>query len=132
MTDTIIVTTQEEMDAAIANESIVYGTHRIEVRGTEIISVKAHRELDIWAYGSSTVIALESAIVRAYDSSTVFATDSTTVTAYDSSTVFATDSATVWANDLTTVWATNSATVLARKYVAVHRISSGAGGRPTS
>ena len=145
MTNTIIVTTQEEMDSVIADESIVYGTHRIEVHGTKTISVKAHRKLDIWAFGSSRVLVNDSATVQATDSATVWACgsskvqvdDSATVLACDSSTVlaygsskvcaygsskvWAYGSSTVWAYGSSTVWATDSSTVWATPQVAVHR-----------
>ena len=74
-----IVTTQAELDAAIA-------------RGAAFVDVKSPAGvwLEVRAYGSSTVTACDSSTVTACDSSTVRACDSSTVRAYDSSTVTAT------------------------------------------
>ena len=58
MKDTIIVTTQEEMDAVIADASIA---HRIEVRGNGLISVTPQCPLDVWVFDSVTVTACDSA-----------------------------------------------------------------------
>jgi hypothetical protein len=79
-----IVTTQAELDAAIAAK-----VDWIEIRSAKGVW------LTVTATGSSTVTAYDSSTVTAYDSSTVTATGSSTVAAYDSSTVTATDSTAV-------------------------------------
>ena len=124
MKDTIIVTTQEEMDAVIADASIA---HRIEVRGNGLISVNPQCPLDVLVFdsvtvtacGSAAVWACDSSKVNACDSSMVWASDSSKVTAYDSSAVTAYDSSKVNACGSATVTAFNSSTVTARGSAAV-------------
>ena len=93
MKDTIIVTTQEEMDAVIADASIAHG---IEVRGNGLISVNPQCPLDVWVFDSVTVTACGSAAVWAYDSSTVHAHGSSAVTATSTVSIHKT-------NDLTNI-----------------------------
>jgi hypothetical protein len=109
MTDPITVTTQAELDAAIA-------------AGARVIDIRSEpgSYITVTACGSATVRAYDSATVTAYDSATVRAYGSTTVRACDSATVRACDSATVTACDSATVRAYDSATVTARPRVAVH------------
>ena len=108
MKDTIIVATQEEMDAVIADAPIA---HRIEVRGNGLISVNPQCPLDVLVFDSVTVTACGSAAVWAYDSSAVTACDSSAVTAYGSSAVHAYDSSAVTASDSSTVHACDSSAV---------------------
>ena len=110
MNDTIIVTTQEEMDAAIANASIA---QRIEVRGNGLISVNPQCPLDVWVLGSVTVTACGSAAVWACDSVTVTASGSATVWASGSATVWASGSSKVTASGSATVWSSGSSKVTA-------------------
>ncbi len=101
MTVTVTVTSQAELDAAIAaGESDI------------VINSPAGVWLDLRTPKATRVTALGSSTVTAWDSSTVTAWDSSTVTARDSSTVTAWDSSTV------TAW--GSSTVTAAAYVAVH------------
>ena len=126
-----IVTTQAELDAAIAadkrdvviksppsswlvvRDSAVgaYDSATVEAYGSA--TVAAHGSATVEAYGSATVRAYGSATVEAYDSATVQAYGSATVRAYGSATVRAYDSATVQAYDSATVQAYDSATVRA-------------------
>ena len=117
MNDTIIVTTQEEMDAVIANASIAQS---IEVRGNGLISVSPQCPLDVWVFDSVTVTACGSAAVWACDSSKVNACDSSMVWASDSSKVWASGSATVWASNSSTVHAYGSSTVTAFNSSTAH------------
>ena len=123
MKDTIIVTTQEEMDAVIADASIA---HRIEVRGNGLISVNPQCPLDVLVFDSVTVTACGSAAVNAYDSSTVTARGSATVWASDSSKVNAYDSSAVTAYDSSTVHARGSSAVTAYDSSTVHAYDSSA------
>ena len=97
------------------NEAGIYtrGVHeaRIKVFACGSATVKAYDSATVEAYGSATVKAYDSATVFACGSATVKAYDSATVKAYDSATVEAYDSATVKAYDSATVEAYNSATV---------------------
>ena len=123
MNDAIIVTTQEEMDAVIADASVA---HRIEVRGNGLISVSPQCPLDVLVFDSVTVTACGSAAVWACDSSKVNACDSSMVWARDSSAVTACGSATVRASDSSAVTAYGSATVQAFGSSAVHARGSSA------
>ncbi|MGO5253363.1 DUF7666 domain-containing protein [Collinsella bouchesdurhonensis] len=125
MTDPITVTTQAELDAAIAAGARVIDIRSepgsyITVRACDSTTVTACGSTTVRAYGSTTVMACDSATVMACDSTTVTAYDSATVTACDSTTVTAYDSATVAAYGSATVRAHDSATVTARPRVAVH------------
>jgi hypothetical protein len=77
---TVVVKTQAELDAALANSDVDW----IEIRS------KAGVWLTVRASDSATVIASDSATVTAYGFATVRAYDSATVRAYDSATVRAT------------------------------------------
>ena len=90
------VTTQKDLDAALADPSIT--------------SIVIDSPRGVWLSIDSNGVS--SATVYASDSATVYASDSATVYAWDSATVYASDSATVYASD--------SATVYATPYVVVH------------
>jgi hypothetical protein len=117
-----IVTTQAELDAALADGEVDW----IEIRSPRGVW------LEVTAYDSATVTASDSATVTAYDSATVTASDSATVrasgsatvTAYDSATVRASGSATVTASDSATVTASDSATVTASGSATVRAYGS--------
>ena len=86
------VTTQAELDAALADESLheydeilIQSPHGVWLE----ISTSAYDSATVSAYDSATVSAYGSATVSAYDSATVRASDSATVSAYDSATVSA-------------------------------------------
>ena len=117
MKDTIIVATQEEMDAVIADAPIA---HRIEVRGNGLISVNPQCPLDVLVFDSVTVTACGSAAVWACDSSKVNACDSSMVWASDSSTVWAYDSSAVTACDSSAVTAYDSSAVTAYDSSTAH------------
>ena len=70
MSETILVTTQAEMNAAIERQKTDPGA-RIEVSGSA--TVTAYDSATVTAYGSATVSASGSARVYAYDSATVYA-----------------------------------------------------------
>ena len=114
---TLTVTTQAELDAALAS-----GADYIDIKSPAGVWLDAADtgSATVRATGSATVTATGSATVTAYDSATVTATGSATVRAYDSATVRAYDSATVTAYGSATVRAYDSATVRARPRVAVH------------
>ncbi len=128
------VTTQQELDAALADKTVDWIDIRsprgvwIEVRASDSATVRASGSATVRAYGSATVRAYDSATVhasgsatvRASGSATVRASDSATVRASDSATVHASDSATVSASDSATVHASDSATVHASAHTAVH------------
>jgi hypothetical protein len=116
---TISVTTQAELDAALATAALPTAPPT-----TIVIGSPRGVWLNLGSSGSATVEAYDSATVRAYGSATVEAYDSATVEASGSATVRAYDSATVRAYDSATVRAYDSATVRAKKYVAVHLFSS--------
>jgi hypothetical protein len=126
MTTTKTVTTQQELDAALASDAdIIYinspagiwlwigqsDTATVEAYGSA--TVRASGSATVEAYGSATVRAYGSATVRASGSATVEAYGSATVRAYGSATVRAYGSATVRAYDTATVRAYGSATVRA-------------------
>ena len=120
-----IVTTQEELDKAVADgiDWIEIRSSRgvlIEVTAYESSAVTAYGTSTVRAYGTSTVRAYGTSTVTAYGTSTVTAYDSSTVTAYDSSTVTAYGTSTVRAYGTSTVRAYDSSTVTARSGVAVH------------
>jgi hypothetical protein len=120
-----VVTTQQELDAALASSvrdiriNALSGQFTVQASGSTTVqasgsaTVQASGSATVQAYDSATVQASGSATVQAYDSATVWAYDSATVQAYDSATVQAYDSATVWAYDSATVQASGSATVQA-------------------
>ena len=99
------------------NEAGIYtrGVHeaRIKVFACGSATVKAYDSATVFACGSATVEAYDSATVEAYNSATVKAYDSATVFACGSATVKACGSATVFACGSATVEAYNSATVKA-------------------
>jgi hypothetical protein len=109
MNDCIDVTTQAELDAALARDD----QPCIHLNGDGYFELSD--SATVRAYGSATVRAYGSATVRAYGSATVSAYGSATVSAYDSATVRAYDSATVRAY--------GSATVRASQYTAIHQLS---------
>ena len=118
MSETILVTTQAEMNAAIERQEgdpLV----RIEVCGSASViaygsaRVYAYDSATVYAYGSANVTALGSASVIAFGSATVTAFDSVTVTALGSATVSASGSARVSAFGSARVHASDSATVSA-------------------
>jgi hypothetical protein len=118
MTTTKTVTTQQELDAALASDAdIIYinspaGTWQSDrPPSRRTARPPSSGSATVEAYGSATVRAYGSATVRAYDSATVEAYDSATVQAYGSATVRAYGSATVRAS--ATVQAYGSATVQA-------------------
>jgi hypothetical protein len=76
-----VVTTQDELDAALADEACTL----ITIGSSEGVWLR------LSASGSATVEASDSATVKAYGSATVKAYDSATVSAYDSATVSASD-----------------------------------------
>ena len=80
----MIVTTQEELDAAVAA-----GETEIIIDSPAGVWLKVVGSSTVRAWGSSTVTARDSSTVTAWGSSTVRARDSSTVTAWDSSTVTA-------------------------------------------
>ena len=98
----IRVTTQAELDAALADPAITYDEHVIIICSPagEWITVADDRGKDVRASGSATVRAWGSATVEAWGSATVRAWDSATVRASGSATVEAWDSATVRASGL--------------------------------
>jgi len=113
-----IVTTQAELDAAIAEK-----VDRVEIRSAKGVwlSVRASGSASVTACGSASVTASGSASVRAcgsasvtaYDSASVTASGSASVTAYGSSSVTAYDSSSVRAYGSSTVTASGSASVTA-------------------
>ena len=142
----IIVTSQDELAAALTNPDHAFSTHEIiidspagvrltvgddhgqDVRACGSSSVRARGSASVRAFGLSAVHAYGSASVHAYDSSTVHAYGSASVHAYDSSavhaygsaSVIAFDSSSVTASDSASVNAFDSSSVTARAYVAVH------------
>jgi len=139
---TITITTQAELDAALATDDhqpiiidslagvwlTITDNHRHPVRAGDSATVRAGGSATVKAWGSATVEAWDSATVKAGGSATVEAWDSATVKAWGSATVEAGGSATVKAGgsatveawDSATVRAWDSATVRATPYVAVH------------
>ena len=81
---TITVTTQAELDAALA-------THGADCDAEIIISSPEGVWLEVTASGSAHVVAYGSASVRAYGTARVYAYGSATVRATDSASVYATD-----------------------------------------
>ena len=122
MKDTIIVATQEEMDAALTNPDHAYATHEIIIdspAGVRLTVGDDHGQ-DVRAFGSSTVHARGSSAVHAFGSSAVHAYDSSSVTAYDSSAVTAFGSSAAHAYGSSTVTARGSSTVTSYDLSAVH------------
>ena len=103
---TTIVTTQQELDAAIAADAA-----DIIIDSPQGDWLAVGGSVTVWASGSATVRAWDSATVRAWGSTTVRAWGSTTVWAWDSATVWASGSATVRASDSATVWASSRVAV---------------------
>ena len=89
----------------------VYACGSATVEAWDSATVKAYDSATVKAWDSATVKAWGSATVEAYDSATVKACGSATVEAYDSATVKACGSATVIACGSATVKACGSATV---------------------
>ena len=113
------VTTQEALDAALADPGIVPGEHKIMIcspAGVEMYMCDT-RGLYVYAYGS--------AMVRASGRATVEASGRAMVRASDRAMVRASDRAMVRASDRATVEASGRATVEAGTHVAVHRIDTG-------
>ncbi len=102
------VTTQAELDAALASKATIYIDSPVGVWLTLTYS------------GSSSVVARGSSRVEARDSSSVVARDSSRVVAWDSSRVVARDSSSVVARDSSSVVAWDSSRVVAGKFTAVH------------
>lgn len=101
----IRVTTQEELDKALAREDLTYRDDKIIIdspRGV-LLELSDSHGLDVEAHGLSTVRAYGSVRVQAYDSSSVWAYDSAIVLARGSSSVWAYDSAEVGAYDSSNV-----------------------------
>ena len=93
---TVTVTTQDELDAALATHGDdVDAEIIIDSPEGEWLKVTAYVPATVFASGSSSVHASGSANVYAHDSARVYATDSTYVTAYGSASVTATGSANV-------------------------------------
>ncbi|OIN79987.1 DUF7666 domain-containing protein [Mycobacterium malmoense] len=105
----VIVTTQAELDAALAS-----GADEIDIRSQRGVW------LEISDSGSASVSASDSASVRAFGSASVRAFGSASVSAFDSASVSAFGSASVSAFGSASVSAFGSASVSASKYVAVH------------
>jgi hypothetical protein len=113
---TLIVTTQEELDAALTASAEVIEIQSprgvwLEISDSGSASVSASGSATVSASGSATVHASGSATVRASGSATVSASGSATVSASGSATVSASGSATVSASGSASVHASGSATV---------------------
>ena len=111
----MIVTTQKELDAAVAagETGIIIDSPAgvwLTVKGSS--SVEARGSSSVEAWGSSSVEARESSSVVAWESSSVVARESSSVVARESSSVVARESSSVVARE--------SSSVEASKYVAVH------------
>ena len=122
----MIVKTQAELDAALANPRVSLIEIRSErgfwlhLSSSGSATVSASGSATVTAYDSATVTAYGSATVSASGSATVSASGSATVTAYDSATVTAYGSATVSASGSATVTAYGSATVSAYGSASLH------------
>ncbi len=144
MAETIRVTTQDEMDAAIERQKTdpgarieVYGSARVYAYGSALVyayeiatvtasgsaRVNAYESALVYAYESATVTASGRARVYAYEIATVTAYDRATVNAYGSATVNAYESAVVYAYGSAVVNAYESATVTASRFVTILRRS---------
>ena len=97
---TITVTTQDELDAALAahkddrQATILIDSPQgvwLHLRGSVMASVMASGSATVWAHDSATVMAYGSATVWASGSASVWAFDSASVTAFGSATVRAFD-----------------------------------------
>lgn len=84
MSETILVTTQAEMDAAIVRQE-----------GDPLVRIEVCGSVNVYIYDSATVYV--------YDSARVTASGSASVYAFDSASVYASDSATVSASGFVTV-----------------------------
>ena len=135
----MIVTTQKELDAAVAAHETgiiidspagvwltVKGSSTVEARGSSSVVAWGSSTVEAWgsstveAWGSARVEAWGSSTVEAWDSARVEAWDSARVEAWDSSSVVARGSSSVVARGSSTVVAWGSSTVEACQYVAVH------------
>lgn len=110
----MIVTTQEELDAAIAA-----GDADITISTTTQTWFSVMGSISVVARGSAIVETWDTATVEAWDTVHVKAWDFSTVEAWDSVNVVARGAATVEAWDSATVIALGSATVMARGSVSV-------------
>ena len=82
---TVTVTTQDELDAALAAHGSDWTAEIIINSPRDVwLKVTAYVPATVFASGSSSVHASGSANVYAHDSARVYATDSTYVTAYGS------------------------------------------------
>ncbi|NDO78245.1 hypothetical protein GKZ75_08415 [Kocuria indica] len=135
----MIVTTQKELDAAVAagETGIIINSPAgvwLTVKGSSSVvawdssSVEARGSSSVVAWDSSSVVARDSSSVEArgsssvvaWDSSSVVARGSSSVVAWGSSSVEARGSSRVVAWDSSSVVAGDSSSVEASKYVAVH------------
>ena len=152
MSETILVTTQAEMDAAIVRQegdplvrievcgsvnvyiyysatvhafgsANVYASDSARVTASGSASVSAFGSARVIAFDSVTVTAFGSARVCAFDSARVYASDSATVSASGSASVYSSGSASVTASGSASVYASDSATVSASGFVTVLRLS---------
>ena len=112
MSETILVTTQAEMDAAIVRQE-----------GDPLVRIEVCGSVNVYIYDSATVYVYDSARVTASGSASVTASGSARVTASDSASVSAFGSASVIAFDSARVYASDSATVSASGFVTVLRLS---------
>lgn len=110
----MIVTTQEELDAAIEA-----GESKIIVDSPAGVWLCVEGAAHVEARGSSCVIARESSYVVARDSSCVIARDSSYVVTWDSSSVVAWDSSEVMAWGSSDIFARGSSRVVARESATV-------------
>jgi hypothetical protein len=115
--NTATVTTQEELDAALASNAEV-----VEIRSPRGVwlEVSDSGSASVRASDSASVSAFDSASVSASDSASVSASGSASVRASGSASVRASGSASVRASGSASVRASDSASVSASKYVAVH------------
>lgn len=117
----IRVTTQQELDEALARPGLTYSDDEIiidsprgvwlELSYSKGLDVRASGSSGVRAYGLSVVCASGSSTVEAYGLSVVCAQDSANVWAYDSSRVWARDSSTVDAYGSSSVWVDDLAAV---------------------
>ena len=126
---TITVTTQPELDAALAahrddpDAEITIDSPAglwLNITDTGQAYVEARGSASVRAWDSASVSASGSASVRASGSASVSAWDSASVRASDSASVRASGSASVSASGSASVSAWDSASVRASKYVSVH------------
>ena len=122
MPEWVEVTTQEELDRALARSDAVpvcVGDGRFAISGSGTLkaldkaTVEASGAATVEAWDLATVEAREQATVAAWSMTTISARDQTTVEAAGSARVRASGRAVVRAWDLTTVWAGDSTHVTA-------------------